>query len=133
MLTPRSIPGAVVSPRILRHAPSCYILVTRRAADAGDSGAFSSTFLRLSALEYEEVLQRQRNALGLSEEEVSSFIDSLCALAHHHEIYFQWHPFLTDVDDELILELAVSANCEYIVTFNVNDFRGSKRVVADYS
>ena len=77
-------------------------------------------------LEYEEVLQRQRNELGLSEDEVSSFIDSLCALAHHHEIYFQWRPFLTDVDDELILELAVSANCEYIVTFNVNDFRGSE-------
>jgi putative PIN family toxin of toxin-antitoxin system len=77
-------------------------------------------------LEYEEVLQRQRNELGLSEDEISSFIDSLCALAHHHEIYFQWRPFLTDVDDELILELAVSANCEYIVTFNVRDFRGSE-------
>jgi hypothetical protein len=33
MLTPRSIPGVVVSPRILRHAPSCYFLVTMRAAD----------------------------------------------------------------------------------------------------
>jgi hypothetical protein len=32
MLTPRSIPGEFVSPRILRHAPSCYILVTIRAA-----------------------------------------------------------------------------------------------------
>jgi hypothetical protein len=32
MLTPRSIPGEIVSLRILRHAPSCYILVTKRAA-----------------------------------------------------------------------------------------------------
>src|SRR5512144_2125536 len=31
MLTPRSIPGEFVSPRILRHAPSCDILVTQRA------------------------------------------------------------------------------------------------------
>ena len=31
MLTPRSIPGEFVSPRILRHAPSCYILVTQRS------------------------------------------------------------------------------------------------------
>jgi hypothetical protein len=40
MLTPRSIPGELVTPRILRHiipersgvdAPSCYILVTKRA------------------------------------------------------------------------------------------------------
>src|SRR6185503_21037374 len=33
MLTPRSIPGEFVSPRILRHAPSCYILVTQRASN----------------------------------------------------------------------------------------------------
>ena len=32
MLTPRSSPGEVVSPRILRHAPSCDILVTPCAA-----------------------------------------------------------------------------------------------------
>lgn len=77
-------------------------------------------------LEYEEVLQRQRTELGLSEDEVAIFLDSICALAHHHEIYFQWRPFLTDVNDELILELAVSANCEYIVTHNVRDFKGSE-------
>jgi len=33
MLTPQSIPGEVVSPRILRHAPSCNILVTQPAPD----------------------------------------------------------------------------------------------------
>ena len=78
-------------------------------------------------LEYEDVLQRQRTELGLSEEEVSIFIDSLCAIAHHHQIYFLWRPYLTDVNDELVLELAVSANCEYILTHNVRDFRGSDK------
>ena len=29
-----------------------------------------------------------------------------------------------DANDELVLELAVSAQCEYIVTHNVKDFRG---------
>ncbi|HLO33983.1 MAG TPA: putative toxin-antitoxin system toxin component, PIN family [Anaerolineales bacterium] len=78
-------------------------------------------------LEYEDVLQRQRNELGLSEEEVSLFVDSFCAMAHHHQIYFLWRPFLTDVNDDLVLELAVSANCEYVLTHNVSDFRGSER------
>ena len=78
-------------------------------------------------LEYEDVLQRQRNELGLSEEDVSLFIDALCAMAHHHQIYFLWRPFLTDVNDDLVLELAVSANCEYILTHNVRDFKGSER------
>jgi len=45
-------------------------------------------------------------------------------MAHHHKIYFLWRPSLTDVNDELVLELAVAARCEYIVTHNVSDFKG---------
>ena len=78
-------------------------------------------------LEYEDVIQRQRVELGLSQDEVSIFIDSLCSMAHHHKIYFLWRPFLTDVNDELVLELAVSANCEYILTHNISDFKGSEK------
>lgn len=78
-------------------------------------------------LEYEDVIQRQRTELGLSQDEVSAFIDSLCSMAHHHKIYFLWRPFLTDVNDELVLELAVSANCEYILTHNVSDFKGCEK------
>jgi putative PIN family toxin of toxin-antitoxin system len=75
-------------------------------------------------LEYEDVIQRQRAKLGLSNQDVSDFINSLCALAQHHEIYFLWRPFLSDANDELILELAVSAQCDYIVTHNLADFNG---------
>jgi len=78
-------------------------------------------------LEYEAVLQRQRTELGLTQDEVSVFIDTLCSMAHHHKIYFLWRPYLTDVNDELVLELAVSANCEYILTHNVSDFKGSEQ------
>lgn len=92
-----------------------------------DTGKFEIHDSVALVLEYEEILQRQRTELGLSENEVSIFIDSLCVMAHHHEIYFQWRPNLTDVDDELVSELAVTANCEYIMTHNVNDFRGSEK------
>jgi putative PIN family toxin of toxin-antitoxin system len=78
-------------------------------------------------LEYEDVIQRHREGLGLSNEEVSIFIDTLCSMAHHHKIYFIWRPFLTDPNDELVLELAVSAQCEYIVTHNIKDFRGTEK------
>ncbi len=78
-------------------------------------------------LEYEEVAQRQRIELGLSQEDVSDLIDSLCSLSHHHEIYFLWRPSLPDPNDELILELAVSAQCRYIVTHNINEFAGIDR------
>ena len=75
-------------------------------------------------LEYEDVMQRQRASLGLSNQDVYDFINSLCTLAQHHEIYFLWRPFLPDAGDELILELAVSAQCDYIVTHNLADFKG---------
>ncbi len=78
-------------------------------------------------LEYEDVIQRQRTELGLTQDEVSIFIDSLCSMAQHHKIYFLWRPFLTDVNDELVLELAVSANCEFILTHNISDFKGSEK------
>lgn len=78
-------------------------------------------------LEYEDVIQRHRAELGLSQEDVSTFIDSLCSMAHHHKIYFLWRPFLTDVNDELVLELAVSAGCQYIVTHNISDFKGTEQ------
>jgi len=78
-------------------------------------------------LEYEDVLQRQRAELGLSHDDIADFIDSLCSMAHHHKIYFLWRPTLSDVNDELVLELAVTARCEHIVTHNVSDFRGIDR------
>jgi putative PIN family toxin of toxin-antitoxin system len=78
-------------------------------------------------LEYEDVIQRQRAILGLSNRDVSDLINSLCALAQHHEIYFLWRPFLPDANDELILELAVTAQCDYIVTHNLSDFKGIEK------
>lgn len=78
-------------------------------------------------LEYEDVMQRYREELGLSKEDASIFIDSLCSMAQHHKIYFLWRPFLSDTNDELVLELAVAAKCAYIVTHNIRDFRGSEK------
>lgn len=75
-------------------------------------------------LEYEDVLHRQRNALGLSREDVSDLIDALCALSHHHKIHFLLRPQLRDAEDELVLELAVAAKCSHIVTYNQKDFAG---------
>ncbi len=54
-------------------------------------------------------------------------IDAICALAAPHEIFFLWRPFLRDPKDELLLELAVKAQCGYVVTYNQRDFRGSEK------
>lgn len=77
------------------------------------------------ALEYEDVVLRQRVELGLSPDDVDGLIDSLCAVAiRHQRIYFNWRPSLTDERDEHILDLAVKGQCEAIVTYNARDFSG---------
>ena len=79
------------------------------------------------ALEYEDVLSRQKLSLGLTREDVADLIDALCALGHHHKIYYLWRPYLRDRKDELVLELAVAAGCDYIITYNRRDFAGAER------
>ena len=45
-------------------------------------------------------------------------------MAHRHKVYYLWRPFLRDSKDDMVLELAVSAVCEIIVTYNHDDFKG---------
>lgn len=79
-------------------------------------------------LEYEDVLARHRIPLGLSQDDVTDLVDAFCALStHHKKIHFRWRPFLPDMKDEFILDLAVVAQCDYIITFNKKDFVGVER------
>jgi putative PIN family toxin of toxin-antitoxin system len=76
--------------------------------------------------EYEEVLHRHGKLLGLDTEIVDDIINYIIAEAVSHELYFLWRPCLNDPKDEMILELAVSANCRYIVTYNLKHFNKVK-------
>lgn len=78
-------------------------------------------------LEYEEILLRELPHLSVSQAAVENVIDYHCAVATHHEIYFLWRPFLRDQDDDMVLELAVKAGCDSIVTYNKRDFAGIER------
>jgi putative PIN family toxin of toxin-antitoxin system len=75
-------------------------------------------------LEYTEVLLRELPNLYLSREEVDDLIDFYCAVGVQHEIFFLWRPFLRDPKDEMVLELAVKAGCQSIITYNTRDFAG---------
>jgi predicted nucleic acid-binding protein len=78
-------------------------------------------------LEYEDVLLRHRTRLGLTHTDIEDLIDAICALTMPHEIHFLWRPHLHDAKDEHVLELAVKARCNSIITFNRKDFAGSDK------
>ena len=78
--------------------------------------------------EYQDVLLRPANRPpGLTGEQIIDATRYLLAQAHLQEIYFYWRPFLSDANDDMLLELAVAAQAKYIVTFNIRDFRGSMK------
>ena len=78
-------------------------------------------------LEYEEVAKREARALGLTHAEIDDLLDYYCAMATHREIYFLWRPILRDPADDMVLELAVEANCDFVVTHNVRHFADAER------
>ena len=73
-------------------------------------------------LEYEAVLKRPGVVPFLNGEDIDGFLDYLCAVGHPHDIYFLWRPKLKDPKDDMVLEVAVEASCDFIVTHNLRDF-----------
>ncbi|MFL6231182.1 MAG: putative toxin-antitoxin system toxin component, PIN family [Pyrinomonadaceae bacterium] len=80
-------------------------------------------------LEYEEVLKRPGLVAGLSARSVDVFLDGLCAIANRHDIFYLWRPLSPDPDDDLLLELAVSAKADFIITMKLarSKLRGIRR------
>jgi len=89
-----------------------------------DTGHYDIHFSVPLVLEYTEVLLRESLNLYLSREEVDDLIDFYCAVEVQHEIFFLWQSFLRDPKDEMVLELAVKAGCQSIITYNTRDFAG---------
>jgi putative PIN family toxin of toxin-antitoxin system len=77
-------------------------------------------------LEYEDALMRLKSS-AITEQDIRNFVDFLCEIGHHQEIFFLWRPFLVDPSDDHVLEVAVAAGCDAIVTYNKRDFKGIER------
>jgi len=75
--------------------------------------------------EWQAVMSRPENLPpGLDINASRLFLQYLASIAHLQEIHFLWRPFLPDPEDDMVLELAFAAGCQYIVTYNRRDFRG---------
>ncbi|MCP5107348.1 MAG: putative toxin-antitoxin system toxin component, PIN family [bacterium] len=74
-------------------------------------------------LEYEDVLKRKEMDLSLDIEGIDDILDYLCKIADKREIFYLWRPYLIDPKDDFILELAVESQSEFIITYNLKDFK----------
>lgn len=74
-------------------------------------------------LEYEDVIKRSESQIKLSFTEISDILDYICLIAEQRKIFYLWRPFLKDPKDDMILELAVESECDYIISFNKKDFK----------
>jgi len=93
----------------------------------GADGRFEINLSVPLVLEYESALKRPGTVPTLTPDDVDSVLDYLCSVGHHREIYFLWRPVLRDPKDDMVLEVAVEASCEFVVTHNLRDFRGIER------
>jgi putative PIN family toxin of toxin-antitoxin system len=76
-------------------------------------------------LEYEAKVREHGLTLGYTDAQLDVFLDHVCAAAQERLIHFRWRPFLRDAGDDFVLELAVAAGADCIITHNVSDFAGA--------
>jgi putative PIN family toxin of toxin-antitoxin system len=73
--------------------------------------------------EYAEIMQREQAALGLTDQDIDDVLDGFCTLAETHYRVFPWRPISSDPDDDFVLELALSARVDCLVTYNFRDLQ----------
>ena len=75
-------------------------------------------------LEYEDVLARQElfTAASITSNDRAALLDTFLSICEWVNITFLWHPNLPDESDDHLIELAIAANAESIITGNTRDF-----------
>lgn len=86
------------------------------------SGRFEICISVPLVLEYEEALMRHLDERSPARKVWNDILDYICLVGIRQEVFFLWRPLLRDPKDDMVLELAVAAGCDRIVSFNKRDF-----------
>src|SRR4030042_2427832 len=97
-----------------------------RVLQAIEEGKLKVVLSTTLLFEYEDILKRNQVVLGLTNQEIEKILDYLCMQSEHQKIYFLWRPFLADLKDDHLLELAIASGTKLIVTHNPKDFKGAE-------
>lgn len=94
-------------------------------------GQFEIAISVALVLEYEDVLMRKADSTRRTASAMTAIVDYLCEVGQRQSIFFLWRPCLRDPKDDLVLELAVAAGCNAIVTHNRRDFEPANQFGMD--
>lgn len=86
------------------------------------NGKFDFAISNPLVLEYEKVLKSHLNAEIYTYTDIMDFLKYLCAVGTRAKIFYLWRPYLKDPFDDHVLEVALNANADSIITFNKKDF-----------
>jgi putative PIN family toxin of toxin-antitoxin system len=89
-----------------------------------DKGLFHFCLSVPLVLEYEDAAKRILDKTRLTEADLNDILDYVCKVGDRRMVYYLWRPFLRDPGDDMVLELAVAAECDFIITYNLKDFAG---------
>lgn len=89
----------------------------------GEKDTFDLYISVALVLEYEDAAKRLPGKVQITEDEIDDVIDYICHIGHEQQVFFLWRPFLKDPNDDMVLELAVAAGCNFIITHNKQDYK----------
>ena len=89
------------------------------------AGALRPAVTAPLVFEYDDVASRPGLLPHLSPAEITGFLDWFVSVSSQHKVHFLWRPLLRDPKDDMVLEAAVAASADYLVTFNTTDFDGA--------
>lgn len=120
-----SLPQIVIDTNVFISALRSQYGASHRLFLLLDSGRFEINLSVPLVIEYEDAAKRTSGRkTGLKASDIDDILDYICSVANRRKVHYLWRPFLSDPKDDMILELAVSAGCKIIVTYNKDDFKG---------
>ena len=79
-------------------------------------------------LEYEMVAKQLIGEMALTEKDIDNILNYICSVSKRRKIFYLWRPFLKDQKDDMVLELAVTSQCDLIITYNKKDFKNVEKL-----
>jgi len=78
--------------------------------------------------EYQDVLSRKESLVdfGLELSDVDAFLRFIAFVGKPFDIYYLFRPNLIDENDNMMIELAVTSQSEYLITSNIKDFKNAE-------